>query len=151
MGKTAMFGDSGVSSEVNYIRNPPAAPDQVLEFVTAHEERSTMQTLPGRQMRISNARPLSTDLDREGFLLVSHTSSIADFSRIEEDPETDQVYAAEMTALLTEVTGAAKVFLLGGGKKRYGESATELNWVAVVEQVARVVRDETLSPLTKPE
>ena len=29
-----------------------------------------------------------------------------------------------MTALLAEVTGAQKVLLLGGGKKRYGESAT---------------------------
>ncbi len=28
---------------------------------------------------------------------------------------------------------------------------TELDWVAVVEQLARVVRDEMLSPLTKPE
>ena len=65
-----------------------------------------MQTLPGRPMRITNARPLTTDLDREGFVLVQHASSIADFGQIEEDPEVDQRYVAEMTDLLAEVTGA---------------------------------------------
>jgi hypothetical protein len=125
MGRATLVDGSSVTSEVNYIRNSPAAPDQVLEFVTADEERSTMQTLPGRPMAITNARPLSTELDREGFVLVRHCSSIADFGRIEEDPEVDQRYVAEMTDLLAEVTGAEKVLLLGGGKKRYGESATE--------------------------
>ena len=83
-----------------------------------------MQTLPGHSMPITNARPLTTDLDREGFVLVQHASSIADFERIEEDADIDQRYVAEMTELLAEVTGAEKVFLLGGGKKRYGETAT---------------------------
>ena len=92
MGRATLVDGSGVTSEVNYIRNSPDAPDQVLEFVTADEERSTMQTLPGRLMPITNARPLTTDLDREGFVLVQHASSIVDFSRIEEDPEVDQHY-----------------------------------------------------------
>ena len=125
MGRATSVDSPGVTSEVNYIRNSPADPDQVLEFVTADEARSTMQTLPGHSMLITNARPLTTDLDREGFVLVQHASSIADFQCIEEDPDVDQRYIAEMTELLAEVTGAEKVFLLGGGKKRYGESATE--------------------------
>lgn len=125
MGRATSIVGSGVTSEVNYVRNSPDAPDQVLEFVTADEARSTMQTLPGRPMRITNARSLTTDLDREGFMLVHHASSITDFSLIEEDPDVDQRYVDEMTDLLTEVTGAQKVLLLGGGKKRYGESATE--------------------------
>lgn len=124
MGRATLVDGSGVTSEVNYIRNSPAAPDQVLEFVTADEARSTMQTLPGRPMHITNGRPLKTELDREGFVLVQHTSSIDDFGRIEEDADVDQRYVAEMTELLAEVTGAQKVLLLGGGKKRYGETAT---------------------------
>jgi hypothetical protein len=75
-------------------------------------------------MHIANARPLTTDLDREGFVLVQHASSIADFGEIEETADIDQRYVTEMTDLLAEVTGAQKVFLLGGGKKRYGETAT---------------------------
>jgi hypothetical protein len=112
-----------VEAEVNYIWNPPDASGAVLEFVTEAEEQSTMQTLPGRPMRIVNARLLTTDLDREGFVLVSHASSVVDFDLIQEDPAVDQQYIDEMEDLLRETTGAAKVFMLGGGKKRFGESA----------------------------
>ena len=38
----------------------------------------------------------------------------------------DQLYNDEMAALLREVTGATFTMMLGGGKKRYGESATDL-------------------------
>jgi hypothetical protein len=115
----------GVRADVNYVCNPPEAGGQVLEFVTEAEQHSTMQTLPGRRMWITNARPLSTDLDREGFVLVAHGSSVSDFDLIQEDPEVDQLYIDEMTQLLAEVTGASRVFMLGGGKKRYGESARD--------------------------
>jgi hypothetical protein len=116
---------SGVPAEVNYIWNVPDPSDDVLQFVTEDEARSTMQTLPGREVWIANARPLTTDVDREGFVLVSHVSSIDDFDRIQEDPEVDQQYMDEMTELLIRETGATRAFMLGGGKKRYGESATD--------------------------
>ncbi len=54
-----------VHADVNYIRNPPAVPGEVLEFVTEAEEHSTMQTRPGarfesptrgRSTRTSTAR-----------------------------------------------------------------------------------------------
>jgi hypothetical protein len=113
-------------AEVNYIRNAPVAGEgTVLEFVTEDESRSTMETLPGRRVEISDARDLETDLDREGFVLVHHESSVADFDRIQEDPEVDQRYIDEITALVAQVTGASTVVMLGGGKKRYGESETD--------------------------
>ena len=115
----------GVDADVNYIWNPPEQPDQVLEFVTEAEEHSTMRTLPGRSVWIADARPLTTDLDREGFVLVSHESAVTDFDLIEEDPTVDQHYIDEMADLLREVTGAARSFMLGRGKKRYGEGATD--------------------------
>lgn len=118
-------GAAQVRAEVNYIRNPPAAADEVLEFVTEAEERSTMRTRPGRAMWITNARSLTTDLDREGFVLVPHPSSVANFDEIQEDAAVDQQYIDEMTELLRRVTGASHAFMLGGGKKRYGESATD--------------------------
>ena len=116
---------SSVDGEINYIRNPPAGDGEVLRFVTETEELSTMQTRPGQWMPIANARAMATDLDREGFVLVRHVSGVADFDLIQEDPGVDQQYTAEMTALLQTVTGAARVLMLGGGKKRYGESATD--------------------------
>ncbi len=124
MVQSVLTEEQGVLAEVNYIRNVPDVSDEVLEFVTEEEDRSTMQTRPGRQVRIENARPLTTDVDREGFVLVSHASSIADFDQIQEDAAVDKQYMDEMTELLMRETGAARVLMLGGGKKRYGESAT---------------------------
>jgi hypothetical protein len=118
-------GAAQVRAEVNYVRNPPAAGDAVLEFVTEAEERSTMQTRPGRPVRIVDTRGVPTDLDIEGFVLVDHVSAVADFDLIQADPVVDQQYIDETSELLATVTGAARVFMLGGGKKRFGEGATE--------------------------
>jgi hypothetical protein len=116
---------SGVWADVNYIRNPPAPGGAVLEFVTEAEERSTMITLPGQSVWIANARSLATDLDREGFVLIPQVSAVSDFDLIQEDPAVDEQYIEETAAVLAQLTGAAKVFVLGGGKKRYGEPATD--------------------------
>jgi hypothetical protein len=72
-----------------------------------------MDTLPGRTVQITNARSLEPDLDREGFTLVSHASSIVDFDRIQEDPEIDQRYIDEMADLLARVTGATRDLHVG--------------------------------------
>ena len=115
----------GVDAEINYIRNPAPPQGEVLRFVTEAEEQSTMETLPGRTVRIMNARSFESDLDQEGFALVPHTSSIVDFDLIQGDTEVDQRYIDEMTELLARVTGASKTFMLGRGKRRYGEGAKE--------------------------
>jgi hypothetical protein len=115
-----------VKAAVNYIRNPRAsASEPKLEFVTEDESLSTMQTLPGEVMTIRSARGLATSLDREGFILVPHVSKVRDFGLIEEDPEVDQLYIDEMATLLREATGGVFAMMLGGGKKRFGESATD--------------------------
>jgi hypothetical protein len=96
-----------------------------LTFVTEAEEHSTMQTRPGREVWITDRRGQPTSLDVEGFELIEHHSAVADFDRIEEDPMVDQLYVKEISELLIGVTGAKQVVMLGGGKKRYGESATD--------------------------
>jgi hypothetical protein len=120
----------GVEAEINYIRNPPPPQGDLLRFVTEAEEQSTMETLPGRIVRITNARSLEPDLDREGFTLVPHTSSVVDFDLVQDDPDVDQCYIDEMTELLARVTGASKAFMLGRGKRRYGEGAKD-KWSAL--------------------
>jgi hypothetical protein len=114
-----------VEAEINYIRNPPPAGDAVLEYVTEAEERNTMVTLPGRPMTITSARGMETDLEREGFQFVRFPSAVADFHQLQVDPAVDAQYIEETSAMLTELTGAARVIMLGGGKKRYGESAVD--------------------------
>jgi len=116
---------AGVEAAINYVRNPPPPGATSLEYVTEAEERNTMVTLPGMPMWIVDARGMATDLDREGFTLVRHASAVTDFHRIQEDAAVDQQYMDETAAMLEELTGAARVFMLGGGKKRYGESATD--------------------------
>lgn len=117
-----------VNATVNYIRNPlpGSTTDPKLEFYTEDESLSTMQTLPGQTMAIRSARGLSGSLDREGFMLVPHISQVADFRLIEEDPAVDQLYNDEMAKLLKDVTGGVFAMMLGGGKKRFGESASDL-------------------------
>lgn len=116
---------SHVEAEINYVRNPPAPGGTVLEYVTEDESRNTMITLPGQRMTITDARGMETDLDREGFRLVRHVSAIEDFHQIQAAPAVDAQYVDEIAAMLTDLTGAARVILLGGGKKRYGESAVD--------------------------
>lgn len=115
-----------VQAAVNYIRNPRVSEaEPKLEFCTEDETLSTMLTLPGESMQMSSARGIATSLDREGFVLVRHKSKVEDFELIEEDPGIDRIYTNEMAALLREVTGGAFAMMLGGGKKRYGESAAD--------------------------
>ncbi|MCW1429528.1 CmcJ/NvfI family oxidoreductase [Novosphingobium sp. JCM 18896] len=116
-----------VTATVNYVRNPRAsAAEPHLEFCTENESLSTMDTLPGRSVTIHAARDLATSLDHEGFVLVPHVSAVEDFRLIEEDPAVDQLYIDEMATLLRETTGGVFAMLLGGGKKRFGESASDL-------------------------
>jgi hypothetical protein len=114
-----------VEAEINYIRNPPPPGGAVLEYVTEAEERNTMITRPGQPTTITSARGMDTDLEREGFQLVRFPSSVADFHQLQVDPAVDAQYMAETAAMLTELIGAARVIMLGGGKKRYGESAVD--------------------------
>jgi hypothetical protein len=122
---TGSSDEGRVRSQVNYIRNPPVAGADKLEFVSEAEEDSTMQTRPGRPVWIEDARLLSSSLDREGFRLLSHHSAIADFEGIELDPVANAKYMEELSALLSEEVGASQVLMLGGAKQRFSESATD--------------------------
>lgn len=147
---THMSGDEEVRAEISYVSNSATRPDSPLEFVTEDESRSTMKTRPGRLVTIHDARPLASTLDREGFRLIRHSSTVADFGLIEEDPAIDQLYVSEMTDLLAEVTGAGFVLILGGGKKRYGEAAaTELSALVNAKPARYPHADNTDSSATE--
>lgn len=113
----------GFEAVINYVRNPVAPGEPPLTFVTEDETQSTMVTTPGVPVWIRNVRRQDVSLEREGFVLVNHVSSIADLNQIEEDAAVDARYSQEMTALLKDLTGADIVIMQGGGKKRYGPTA----------------------------
>lgn len=61
-------------------------------------------------------------LDREGFVVVPHRSSVANFR----DPEEiGRVYGPELERVLREVTGAAKVVVMRGGVVRLAQRSPE--------------------------
>ena len=115
-----------VLADVNYIRNPPTEPGEVLEFVTEAEELSTMQTLPGRAVRITDARSIRHRA-RSGGLRPRAPRQRGrglrpDPGRCRGRP------AATSTRSPISCAGSParrRAFMLGGGKKRYGESATD--------------------------
>lgn len=118
-------GTEPVRADVFYVRNPQPEGAEPLTFVTEDEARSTMVVRPGEEVALHDLRGTETSLDREGFELVPHTSDVRDFHAIEEDPAVDQLYLEEMEAFVGALTGADRVLMLGPGKKRYGESATD--------------------------
>ncbi len=120
-----MDAQKGVPGEVFYVRNPAASGAPALTFITEQDHLSTMVTRPGRAVWFNDMRGRETSLEREGFQLVRHASSIRDLNLIEEDAATDQHYIEEMSALLTGLTGASLVVMQGIGKKRYGPAATD--------------------------
>lgn len=110
---------------MHYVRNPPPAGAELLTFVTEDESRSTMVVTPGEEVVLHDLRGTPTSLDVEGFELVRHASTVDDFHLIEEDPAVDARYLEEMERFVGELTGADRVLMLGPGKKRYGEGATD--------------------------
>lgn len=81
---------------VNYTYEPPSG---IPRYNGAYETR---------RLPIRNARAIAQDisLEREGFALVAHSSSVGDFY---DDEEVRRVYYPEAEKLLAEVTGAVKV------------------------------------------
>ncbi len=121
----ATTGQPRVLGSINYISNPPIAGAAQLEFIGEAEEQSTMQTRP-HQVSIHSARSIAASLDREGFQIVSHHSALTHFDNIELDPMANAKYLDELSGLLAEVTGAARVLMmLGGAKQRFSERAPD--------------------------
>ena len=120
----------GVHTTVNYILNRRGANEPDLTFVSEDETLSTMQTLPGTPVFITDARQAAAegrqfDLDTDGFGLFAAMSRIADFDEIEEDAEVDRCYQEEIVTRIRDITGASLVVSFGQPKKRYGETALD--------------------------
>ena len=71
--------------------------------VYLHEGDYVMRPVEIRNGRL---RPEGSSLDREGFVLTDHASTVADFY---DDGEIARVYEPEVQALVREVTGAVRV------------------------------------------
>ena len=93
-----------VRADVRYLNDEWKTRDEMPRIYS--KETRYANTSP-RELEILDARPLSEsgelDLDRNGFVLVRHESSVRDFS----DPDrVAETYISEMESLIRELTGA---------------------------------------------
>ena len=106
-----------VTADINYI-----APMDVRPRYYANDHSRDILEIDTREMSVINARNLTDPprVDREGFALVPHKSTIMDFS----DPEAvADVHKTEIEALVKQVTGADEVFVTSPGLLRFGEKS----------------------------
>ncbi len=109
-----------VKGAINYSRATAERPRYYANDHSRDVLDLDLRTVDIEDLRSSPAPP---DLDREGFVLVPHTSAVANFR----DPEeVARLHPAEIERLLLEVTGADRVVVSGaGGVLRFGEKSPD--------------------------
>lgn len=90
-------------------------------YANAHEKDYV--PLAPVEVEITNARGRETTLDREGFILASHKSQLADLSDMQAVAD---VHTSEIEQLLLSVTGADRVIVGGHGILRYSERSGKI-------------------------
>jgi hypothetical protein len=86
----------------------------------ANDHARDTVVLDMRPMALIDGRGVATDLDREGFRLVSHHSAVVDFQDRE---DVAAVHDAEIVALLKAETGADEVITTAPGILRFSEAS----------------------------
>src|SRR4051812_19146317 len=96
-----------VEAEINYL-----GPMQSMPYFYAKDHERDHLLLEPHRVEIEDARQADPppSLEREGFQLVPHRSAITDF---EDAEQTASVYAAEVEALIRDLTGADLVIARG--------------------------------------
>lgn len=97
---------------INYVASHPERP----RYYANDHSKDTVVIEP-HDMPAYDGRAQDLDLDGAGFRLVRHATAIADFA----DKANGPAYAAEIEALLLELTGADKVIVTGSGILRFSE------------------------------
>jgi hypothetical protein len=102
-----------VEGELNYLGRMTERPRY---YAYEMGERSNMTYEPHR-MPIHDLRPIASelDLDTQGFALVEHRSDVQDFW---DDDEVRRVYYPEAERVITQVTGASRVFIFDHLQRR---------------------------------
>ena len=87
----------------------------------ANDSRRDTVVLAPEAMTIRESRSLGTTLDGEGFIVVPHTSAIADFT---DAAEVARVHPDEIAALVRRQSGADAVVVTGAGVLRFAENSS---------------------------
>ncbi|PQA86990.1 hypothetical protein CW354_15895 [Marinicaulis flavus] len=103
-------------AEINY-----TAPMNTRPRYHANDQSRDVIDLDPKTVPIIDGRADPPSLDREGFALVSHRSTISDFRA----PEAQEIYKSEVEAFISELTGADAVVINSPGIFRFGEKSGE--------------------------
>jgi hypothetical protein len=119
LNEAAAAATRSVAGEVNYIGAMSERPRYY-----ANDHSRDVLNLDPRTIRVENVRDrrIAPSLDREGFTLVAHRSSVVDFR----DPrEISRTHNAEIERLLLQLCGADRVVVTAPGVLRFSESSPE--------------------------
>jgi hypothetical protein len=132
---------SFVTADLNYLAHALDRPRTYTFEPPAGEPRSNIVPEPHR-LPIHDVRPISdtVSLDREGFALVRHKSSVADFY---DDDEFKRVYYPEAEQLIEAATGANRVFIFDHTVRKRVPGAADVRDGGPRQPVARVHVDHT--------
>jgi hypothetical protein len=87
----------------------------------ANDHRRDTVVIDPHAMELSDGRAVSTCLDKAGFRLVNHVSSVSDF---ENSAVVAKEHSPEIVALLLTQTGADEVFVTAPGILRFSERSS---------------------------
>ena len=115
----ASVRDRAVEAQVRYL-------SPMLERPSFHpgDSSRTNLALEDRDISIRDMRPVQDmlSLDREGFVLVHHSSAVSDFRNADQIRD---VYRHEVAELITSLTGATKVVVAERALSRLGERSAD--------------------------
>ena len=100
------------SAVINYTQRGTARP-----YYFANDHARDFVPVDAQTMPLTDGRALGTSLDREGFVLVPHVSTVEDFT----GPDVAEKHPAEIVALLAAQTGADLVIITAPGILRFSE------------------------------
>jgi len=130
-----------VEAELNYLAPMTQRPRYLAYDPEPGTPRSNMVNEP-HTVRIHDMRPLNGEiaLDRQGFTLVEQRSAVRDFW---DEDEVRRVYYPEAERLITEATGAARVFVFDHTLRRRVAGTADRDRNAPRQPAARVHVDHT--------
>ncbi len=133
--------ETAVEAVVNYTRNTGVRPVNYTFDPPAGVPRSSGE-IDARTVLIHDARTeRGLTLDTSGFELVPHVSSVAAWAEFQKREHVEQLYYAEVQALLLRHTGASKIVIFDYTLR---DSTATPGRAALREPVRRVHDDQTL-------
>lgn len=138
MTESAILDTPAVQASVKYITDPGKDRLIYVPSEAGHDNSKWAGQYRDHVVDIHNARsvPSGFSLDREGFELVEHKSTVTDFY---DDAQISEIYEPEIEALLKQATGAARVHVFDHTRRADSRALREGK---VVREPASIIHND---------